>query len=243
MTEFLPVSSTGHLILTASLLQLPQTQALKSFEIAIQLGAVLAAVALYGKTLLTDRRTLLLVGCAFLPTAAIGFVLHGIIKRVLLGSVEVVLWSMFLGGIAILIFERWKPVGRTQTSLQDISVRQAVAVGCAQAVALVPGVSRSAATIICGETLGISRAAIVEFSFLLAIPTMAAATGYDLLTSASALSAADARALAVGFVLSFLVAIVAIRWFLAYVKTHSFAIFGVYRIAFAIFFWLFLLRA
>lgn len=240
ITEFLPVSSTGHLILTAHLLQIPQTNVQKSFEIAIQLGAILAVVVLYARTLLTDRRILLLVCTAFIPTAIIGFLFHGVVKSVLLGSTTVVLWSLFLGGIILLFFENVCPEKSSASKLTEMSFTQAILVGVCQAVAIVPGVSRSAATIVGGELLGVSRKAIVEFTFLLAIPTMAAATGYDLWTSAGEFTSADVQTLAVGFVLSFLVAIAAIKWFLQYVKNHSFVVFGWYRILVAAVFFLFL---
>lgn len=261
LTEFLPVSSTGHLILTAELLRLPTTDMLKSFEIAIQSGAILAVVVLYGRTLLRDTRTLLLVGAAFVPTAIIGFLLHSVVKQVFLGNTPLVLWSLFLGGIILLFFERFLPSGfsgrrafrlakgeaeASPTDIRDgirrMSFLHAFLIGLCQSVAIIPGVSRSAATVIGGQFLGMSRAAIVEFSFLLAIPTMAAATGYDLLRSAGEFTSADMQAIALGFVLSFFVALAAIRWFIGYIKHHSFAVFGVYRIALAAVFWLFLMR-
>lgn len=241
LTEFLPVSSTGHLILTAQLLHLPQTDVQKSFEIAIQLGAILAVVVLYGRMLLQDMRTMLLVGAAFGPTAVIGFLLHGIVKQHLLGNTALVLWSLFLGGCVLLVFERFLTVPESRRQeIKDMSFMQAIIVGVCQSVAIIPGVSRSAATIVGGEFLGISRKAIVEFSFLLAIPTMAAATGYDLLKSYHEFTSADLQSLAVGFILSFIVALVAVRWFISYVKGHSFVAFGVYRILSAVVFFLFL---
>ena len=242
LTEFLPVSSTGHLILTADLLHLPQTEVQKSFEIAIQLGAILAVAALYGRMLLRDTRTMLLVVAAFVPTAIIGFVLHGVVKRLLLGNTFVVLWSLFLGGIVLIVFEYFRPTKSSAPQIHQMSVTQAVIVGVCQSLAMIPGVSRSAATIVGGEMLGVSRRAIVEFSFLLAIPTMAAATGYDLLKSAGEFTSGDWSNLLVGFVLSFIVALFAVKWFIAYVKEHSFAAFGVYRICVAVFFWMFFLR-
>ncbi len=242
LTEFLPVSSTGHLILTSHLLGLPATEMQKSFEIAIQSGAILAVVVLYARRLLRDRRTMLLVFTAFLPTAVIGFLVHGIVKELLLGNVVVVLWSLLLGGAVLLIFEILRPDSSSGADIERMSFTQAAVVGVCQSVAIIPGVSRSAATIIGGELLGIRRDAIVEFSFLLAIPTMAAATGLDLVKSASSFTAADIQSIAVGVVLSFFVSLMAVRWFLSYVKTHSFAVFGMYRIALAALFWMFFLR-
>ncbi len=242
ITEFLPVSSTGHLILTSSLLGLPQTEAQKSFEIAIQMGAILAVIVLYGKTLLRDQKTILLVGIAFIPTAIIGLAVHGFAKRVLLGNVPVVLWSLFLGGIVLMVFENMIPKNKKSMEIKDMSYAQAAIVGVCQSLAIIPGVSRSAATIVGGEFLGLRRAAIVEFSFLLAIPTMAAATGLDLVKSASLFTLSDVQSIATGFILSFVVALVAVRWFIEYVKNHSFAAFGVYRILLACIFWIWIIR-
>ncbi|NOS67877.1 MAG: undecaprenyl-diphosphatase UppP [Candidatus Peribacteraceae bacterium] len=241
VTEFLPVSSTGHLILASELLGIPQTDAHKSFEIAIQLGAILAVVVLYARTLLRDRRTLLLTITAFIPTGIIGFLLHGIVKDMLLGSTTVVLVSLFLGGIVLIVFElpafrRKKPA---MGEICQMSYVHAVLIGVFQSVAIIPGVSRSAATIIGGELIGMSRKSIVEFSFLLAIPTMAAATGYDLLKSAGEFTSGDVQNLLIGFVLSFVFALIAVRWFISYVKEHSFVAFGVYRIILALTFFLF----
>ncbi len=239
ITEFLPVSSTGHLILASELLRIPSTDVHKSFEIAIQLGAILAVVVLYGRTLLRDRRTLLLTITAFIPTGIIGFLLHGIIKRLFLGNITLVLMSLFVGGIILLFFEKLRPPKAGATEIFQMSFLQAVLVGLCQSVAIIPGVSRSAATIVGGELMGISRKAIVEFSFLLAIPTMAAATGYDLLKSAGEFTSADWGNVGIGFILSFIVALIAVRWFIGYVKGHSFVAFGVYRIVLAVVFFLF----
>lgn len=231
VTEFLPVSSTGHLIMASELLGLAQTEFHKSFEIAIQLGAIFAVVALFGRTLISDRRTALLTFVAFLPTAVAGFLLHGVVKRVLLGNITVVIASLFLGGVILLFFEKLRPAKEETMDIPMMSARQAFYIGLCQAVAMIPGVSRSAATIVGGELLGVGRRAAVEFSFLLAIPTMAAATGYDLWKTAGEFTAGDVRALLVGFVLSFAFAIIAVRWFVEYVKRRSFVAFGVYRIA------------
>lgn len=240
LTEFLPVSSTGHLILAADVLGLAQTDVQKSFEIAIQLGAILAVVVLYGKTLVKDQRTMLLVAVAFLPTAVIGFLLHGVVKEFLLGNVMIVLASLFIGGFILIVFEKMIPVRTSASDLNKMSYAQAFLVGVFQSIAIIPGVSRSAATIVGGEMMGISRSAIVEFTFLLAIPTMAAATGYDLFKSGGEFSSVDWGNLFVGLILSFLFALIAIRWFLGYIKQHSFVVFGVYRIIIALLFFAFL---
>lgn len=243
VTEFLPVSSTGHLILASKLMAIPESDFLKSFEVAIQLGAILAALLLYWRSLLLSPQILLRVCVAFLPTAVIGLLLHGFIKRVLLGSDVVVLWSLLIGGIALIVFEQWYgPRQASHSHLKSISLKTAFLIGVGQSLALLPGVSRSAATIVSGLLLGMDRKSTVEFSFLLAIPTMAAATGLDLLSSETGFSASEWTMLSVGFVAAFLVALVAIRWLIRYVSHHTFTPFGIYRIAAAALYALFILR-
>jgi undecaprenyl-diphosphatase len=241
ITEFLPISSTGHLILATEALGIPHTDFQKSFEIIIQFGAILAVVALYWKDFL-NIEILKKVAIAFLPTAVIGFTLYSFIKSVLLGNPLIVVWALLLGGVALIAFELIHREREGATgNVRDMSYTQAALVGLAQAVAIVPGVSRSAATILGGLLLGIKRVAIVEFSFLLAVPTMLAATGLDLVESASAFSTDQFGLLAVGFISSFVVAMLAIKFLLAYVRTHTFIPFGVYRILLAGVFLLFFL--
>ena len=242
LTEFLPISSTGHLILTAKIFGLAQTDFLKSFEIAIQLGAILAVVVLYWKKLLVDMEIFKKVLTAFIPTAILGLVLYKIIKKVLLNSYEVVLWSLFLGGIFLIIFEYWHRGKKTGIDdLKKISYSTALLIGVFQSMAMVPGISRAAATIVGGLLLGVTRQTIVEFSFLLAVPTMAAATALDLLKTAHAFSLGQMEFLAVGFVSSFVVAIFSIKFLLYFIKNHTFIGFGVYRVCIALLFW-FVLR-
>lgn len=239
LTEFLPVSSTAHLILASYLLKLPQSDYLKSFEIIIQLGAILAVVALYWKRFL-EWEVLKKVFVAFLPTGAIGLLLYKVLKRYLLGNVSVVLWALALGGLLLILLEKFyfpkraAAASGADTDVRDLTYRQCLALGLFQAAAMVPGVSRSAATIVGGMFMGIKRRAIVEFSFLLAVPTMAAATGLDLLKSAGSWNASQAHLLIVGFAVSFATALMAVRWFLKYVQRHSFTPFGAYRIALAV---------
>jgi len=237
-SEFLPISSTGHLILTAKLLGLPQTEFLKSFEISIQLGAILAVVVLYWKSFLVDFETLKRVIVAFIPTAVLGFLLYKIIKKVLLSNAGVVLWSLFIGGIFLIVFELWfKEKEAAVNRISEMPFKTAAWIGVAQSFAMIPGVSRSAATIVGGLFLGLERRLIVEFSFLLAVPTMIAATTLDLMKSAHHFSSDQFLFLGVGFIISFFVAIVCIKWLLEYVKNHTFILFGFYRIFIALFFW------
>lgn len=243
ITEFLPISSTGHLILLGKALELPETGFLKSFEVTIQLGAILAVLTLYSKRLFKDRRILKRVLVAFIPTGVIGFALYRTIKTFLIGNTEVVLWTLVLGGIALILFElNLRRRGENAAPAAFITYRQALLIGLGQSLSVIPGVSRAAATIVSGLALGLSRETIVEFSFLLAIPTMAAATGYDLLKSASMFSADQFGTLAVGFAAAFVTAILTIRFLLRFVKTHTFIPFGVYRILIAVAFWFLVIR-
>lgn len=228
LTEFLPISSTGHLVITSQLLGLPESPFLASFIIVIQLGAIASVVLLYWRTLLFDFATLQRLAVAFIPTALIGFLLYSVLKNYLLESLQLIAWMLLLGGIALILFEKY---AAPSIAPKPLTYGRAFLVGCAQAVAMVPGVSRAGATIIGGLALGMSREKIVEFSFLLAIPTMLAATGYDLLKSAAAFTTDDWGYLVTGFIVSFLAAYVAVRWLIRYVQTHTFTVFGWYRIA------------
>lgn len=236
ITEFLPVSSTGHLILTSSILKIPQSEFLKTFEIAIQLGAIVSVVVLYWKSLLLDKEMIKKIIAAFVPTALIGLILYKFVKSFLLGSKTVVIWSLLVGGIFIVVFEllyKRKPARKESSA---VSYKQAVLIGLAQAVSIIPGVSRSAATIIGGLALGLSRKTIVEFSFLLAVPTMAAAVALDLLKTAGSFTSTQVGYLIAGFIVSFIAAMLAIKFLLSFIKNNNFIIFGIYRIILALLF-------
>lgn len=240
LTEFLPISSTGHLILTSKLLGLPEAEFLKSFEIIIQLGAILAVVLIYWKSLLMNAEVMKRVFTAFLPTAFLGFLLYQFIKKFLIGNSAVVLWSFFLGGLFLILFERFhKSDQKSINEIQKMPYWKAFWIGVIQSLAMVPGVSRSGATIIGGLLLGMERKAIVEFSFLLAVPTMFAATAFDLIKSGSSFSRDQTGILLIGFVTSFFAALICVKGFLKYIQKHSFTAFGVYRIVLALIFWLF----
>jgi undecaprenyl-diphosphatase len=223
ITEFLPISSTGHLILTSHLLHIPSTDFLKSFEIMIQLGAILAIVVLYWKTLLLDKTMWLKLGIAFLPTAAVVLVLYKIIKQYLLGNTQVVLWALLLGGIGLIVFEllHREPHNATNEKVDSISYKHSFLIGLAQVVALIPGVSRSAVTSVMGMFLGYARRTAVEFSFLLAVPTLVAATGYDALKNYQLFTFDNLGLLAVGFVISFVVALFAVRFLLKFIQKNT----------------------
>jgi len=242
ITEFLPISSTGHLILTAKLLRLEQTSFMKSFEIAIQLGAILSVVVLYWKSLFIKKEVMKRIAVAFIPTGILGLLLHGFVKQYLLSSNMTVVLSLLVGGILLIAFEFAH--NEKEDAVEDVahlSYWRAALIGVAQSVAMVPGVSRSAATIVGGMLAGLKRKTIVEFSFLLAVPTMLAATVLDLSKSYKDFSADQFDVLAVGFIVSFFVALVSIKWLLRYVQRNTFVSFGVYRIAVAGLFLLFVL--
>lgn len=237
VTEFLPISSTGHLIVAADLIGFEGSMG-GTFEIFIQLGAILAVVVFYARSLWAQARTLrrersvqrfwLHVLIAFAPAAIVGLLLHDWIKEVLF-TPAVVASTMIGGGIVLLVIERRAYTGLIKR-LYDIAPRQALGVGIAQIAALIPGTSRSAASIIGGLLTGLDRRTATEFSFYLAIPTLGSATVFDLLTNLDQISAGDALNLAVGTATSFIVALLTIRWLLGYISRHDFRIFGVYRI-------------
>lgn len=233
LTEFLPISSTGHLVLTSHLLTIPQTDFFKSFEIAIQLGAILAMIFFYFHHI-TNWKLYPKIIIAFLPTAIVGFTFYGIIKSFLESPVLVAV-MLILGGI-ILIFLNKKIENASSgiDAIENISYKNAFFIGCAQCLAMIPGVSRSATTIIGGVFNRLDKKMATEFSFLLAIPTMISATGYDLIKTSLVFSIDEWKLLTIGFTIAFIVALLAIKTFLEIVKNFSFAWFGYYRIAIGI---------
>jgi undecaprenyl-diphosphatase len=237
ITEFLPISSTAHLILTAHVLQIADSEFLKSFEIIIQLGAILSVVVLYWSKF-WNWEVLKKLVVAVIPTGVIGLTVYKAIKVYLLGNVTVVLLSLLIGGVALVVFERFNTTAdRDEVDFSEISYRKAFLIGLFQSIAVIPGVSRSAATIVGGSFLGVSKRTIVEFSFMLAVPTMLAATGLELVKGRAGL-AGHYHMLAVGFVVSFVTAIIAIKSFLGYIKKHDFSAFGWYRIVLALVYFL-----
>ncbi|MDD5059554.1 MAG: undecaprenyl-diphosphatase UppP [Candidatus Omnitrophica bacterium] len=238
ISEFLPISSTGHLILTASLLKISQSEFIKSFEIAIQLGAILSVVVLYREKLIKSLDIWKRLLVAFIPSALIGGLFYKIIKKYFLGDNNVVIWSLFIGGLFLIIFELFHRERKEAIEeLKEVSYPQALIIGLFQSIAIIPGVSRAAATVIGGLAVGLKRKTVVEFSFLLAVPTMLAATVFDLYKSAQVFKTEEFISLGLGFVVSFLVAIAAIKFLIAFIKKHSFIVFGVYRIIIALVFW------
>lgn len=243
ITEFLPISSTGHLILASNILQIPQSDFIKSFEIFIQSGAILAVLVLYWKKLLLNREILKRIILAFIPTAILGFGLYKVVKHLLLGNTYVSLISLFIGGIVLIIFEKlYKEKPHHLEKCEEMSLKNSFLIGIFQSLSIIPGVSRAAATIVGGLILGYKRTTAVEFSFLLAIPTMFAATFLDLAKSSFNFSHEEYFLLFIGFIGAFLSALLAVKTFLQFIQKHTFIPFGIYRIFLAILFWLFLIR-
>ena len=240
LTEFLPVSSTGHTILAAALLNVGQTPFVKSFELSLEFGSILAVVVLYWRYFL-QLEVLKRLFVAFIPTGAVGLLIYPFFKNVLFGNEEIVLWALLLGGIAIILFELGYKERSAIDDMSKIPYRYCLLIGAFQSLSVIPGLSRSAPTIMGGLLLGMKRQTIVLFSFLLAVPTMIAASGYDLVMSFSQFSSGDINLLLVGFVTSFLVAMPAIKFFLDYVRKHSFIPFGVYRIVLVAVFYFFVI--
>lgn len=243
-TEFLPVSSTAHLLITGNILNIPETEFFKTFAIAIQLGAILAVVIIYWKKIISSWNLSKKILTAFIPTAIIGFFLYSLIKNFLFENLKTIALALIVGGVFIIIFEffqKKKEVLEETQKIEDISYGKSFLIGVIQALAIIPGVSRSGATIIGGMLSGISRKNIVEFSFLLAIPTIASATGYDLLKSGISFSNTDLIYLVVGFISSFVFAWISIKFLIQFIKENSFLIFGFYRIILGVFILFFLL--
>ncbi|HUD44843.1 MAG TPA: undecaprenyl-diphosphate phosphatase [Patescibacteria group bacterium] len=243
ITEFLPISSTGHLILTSYLLQIKETDFVTTFQIVIQVGAIFAVVFLYWKEFIKGKEIWLRILAAFLPTAIVGYVLFKFIKTVLLGSVPTVLWSLFIGGIVLILLEMYiKKKELPIKKIEQMTYFQAFLVGVSQSFSVIPGVSRSGATIFGALLQGINRETAVEFSFLLAVPTMIAATGLDLVKSNFSFTTGEIMLLIFGVIVSFLTALAAVKLFVTYISKHTFIAFAVYRILLAVVFFLFFYR-
>ena len=237
LTEFIPVSSTGHLLLAAHFLKFESAG--KTFEVVIQLGAVLAILTVYAAKLWNvfssaprdpaARRFILAVLVAFLPAVVIGVLTHDFIKRVLFESPMLISVMLILGGIVLLFVDRVAPKPVINDAVA-MPIGKALAIGFIQCVALVPGVSRSGATIVGARLLGASTRAAAEFSFFLSMPTMAGAFVYDLYKNHAVLDSSAMTEIVIGFVVAFIVAVLVVRWVLDYVSAHGFALFGWWRI-------------
>ena len=237
LTEFIPVSSTGHILLAGHFLGFQSTG--KAFEVLIQLGAILAILTVYAARLWQilidlprDRRTqnfVLGVLIAFLPAAIIGFLLHDFIKTVLFETPMLICVMLILGGIVLLVIDRM-PLKATRTDIMDLPLMTCLGIGLVQCLAMIPGTSRSGATIVGSLLLGLDKRTAAEFSFFLAMPTMAGAFTLDLIKNRDVLSSADLPIIATGFVAAFVVAVIVVRSLLGYVSRRGYALFGWWRL-------------
>ena len=243
VTEFLPISSTAHQVLISNILSITQTGFVKNFEIIIQLGAILAVVVLYWRKFLVDMKLLKNLFVALVPALGVGFFFFSFIKNVLIGNYIVSLIALIAGGIALIVVEKYFEKRKKETfDMNKLTYKDSFIIGVFQSISVVPGVSRAAATINGGMFTGLTRESATEFSFLLAVPTMAAATALDIFKSRSELMGANFTLLTIGFIGAFVFALLTIKFLIGYVKKHSFIPFGVYRIVFAILYWVLILK-
>lgn len=287
LTEFLPISSTAHLVLSSQLLNIAQSEFVKSFEVIVQLGAILAVVVLYFKELSRNTQLWYKTILAFLPAAVVGFFLYDFIKEQLIGNGLVTALALIIGGLTFTLADKLIPKTKdpenqmptkqillpnqksqpivyeeshlhdkhnnprlfipkgdqTRTSIEKLSAPRILAIGLCQSLAVIPGVSRSAASIFGGLLAGLNKAEATKFSFFLAIPTMLAASSLDLYKSDFDFSSHEVLLLIVGFIGSFITALLAVKAFIRIVQKYSFLPFGIYRIALGIFWIFYILKA
>ncbi|MCB9059625.1 MAG: undecaprenyl-diphosphate phosphatase [Calditrichae bacterium] len=240
LTEFLPISSTGHMILASAAMNIHENEFVKTFEIAIQLGAIMAIALMYIKRFLQGIEIYIKLTVAFIPTAVVGLLAYKIIKEYLFNPV-VVSVSLIIGGIILILIDNKISNKESKTlSLEKIPYKNAFFIGLMQCLSMIPGTSRAAATIIGGVVNGLDKKQATEFSFLLAIPTMFAATGYDLLKTPVSFSSNEIILLAIGLVIAFISAWFAVKIFLKVVELYGFKHFGYYRIILGIAFLIFM---
>lgn len=236
LTEFLPVSSTGHMILASSIMNIPEDAFVKTFEISIQIGAIMAIVLLYTKRYLKEFSIYVKLGIAFLPTGVIGFLAYPYIKTYLFNPIIVTV-SLILGGIIlILIDKKLNKQESSTTTIENISYKNAFFIGLFQSVSMIPGVSRAAATIVGGIFNGFNKKNAIEFSYLLAVPTMFVASGYDLYKTSVVFSGHEIFLICLGLVIAFITALIAVKVFVGFVENYGFKYFGYYRIIIGILF-------
>ena len=226
ITEFLPVSSTGHMIIASSFMGISHLEFTKMFTVNIQFGAILSVIILYWKRFFQTLDFYFKLLVAFLPAAVFGFLLNDLIDS-MLENVIVVAISLLVGGIILLFIDR---IANDKVTEKEMTYFQALKIGFFQCIAMIPGVSRSASTIIGGMLQGFSRKQAAEFSFFLAVPTMAAAGGYKLLKTYDTIQAEDIKVLLIGNAVAFVVALLAIKFFISFVTKYGFKVFGYYRI-------------
>jgi undecaprenyl-diphosphatase len=236
LTEFLPISSTGHMILASSIMNISEDAFVKTFEISIQIGAIFAIVLMYARRFLQGISIYLKLAVAFIPTGIIGFLAYPYIKTYLFNPIVVTI-SLILGGIILILIDK-KVVGQQSKTeiLENISYKNAFFIGLFQSVSMIPGVSRAAATIVGGIFNGLDKKQAIEFSFLLAVPTMFAATGYDLYKTSIVFTGHEIFLLGLGLVIAFITAWIAVKVFVRIVQNYGFKYFGYYRIIIGILF-------
>ena len=237
LTEFIPVSSTGHLLLASHFLGFQSAG--KTFEVVIQLGAVLALMVVYAARLWqvfstvhkdpASLRFVVSVALAFLPAALIGVLAHNFIKTVLFETPRLIAVMLILGGVVLVLVDRFTP-DPVEHDARALPLRKALLIGFCQTLAMIPGVSRSGATIVGALFLGVDKRAAAEFSFFLSLPTMAAAVGYDLMKNRDVLDFTAWNQIAIGFVMAFITGVLVVRWLLNFVSRRGYALFGWWRI-------------
>ncbi len=238
VTEYLPVSSTAHIALTSQMMGLPQNDFMNAFNIIIQIAPIFSVMIIYYHTLFQSLEIWKRLIASFIPTGAIGFLFHSQLEE-MFSSNSIVLWMIATGVFFLVIEFLYAKRDHTTHELEEISYKQAISVGFIQALSLIPGVSRSGSTILGGMLLGMKRETAMSFSFLLAIPTMTAASGYTLLKEYHTLSFESISLILIGFAVSFIVGWAAVKSFLAIVSRYNFTPFGVYLIASGVLFGLF----
>ena len=238
VTEFLPISSTAHLIISSKFLNIPTTEFQKFFEVFIQSGAILAVVFVYWKTIFKNRNLMINVILSFIPTAIVGFLLHKIIKGVLFESFTLIAASLFVVGLFFIIFEFLlkRKIIKTDKKIIRMTILQALLIGIGQSLAVVPGVSRAGAVILTMMLLGFDREESALYSFVLAVPTLFAASAFDFMKTDPQLvfSGSNPIFLFVGLITAFFSALFAIKWFIKFLQKNSLSYFGIYRIGLAL---------
>lgn len=238
VTEFLPISSTAHLIISSNLLNIPSSEFQKFFEVFIQSGAILAVVVIYWKMILKNKNLLINIVLSFIPTAIIGFLLHKVIKGVFFESFTLIGTSLFIVGIFFIVYEYLlkKKIVKTEKKIIQMTIIQALLIGLGQSFAVVPGVSRAGAVILTMMIMGFNREESALYSFVLAVPTLFAASAFDFIKTKPELifTGNNSLFLLIGTTTAFLSALIAIKWFVKFLQKNSLSYFGVYRIGLAL---------
>ena len=239
ITEFLPISSTAHLIISSKLLNIPQTEFQKFFEVFIQSGAILAVVFVYWSVILKNRNLMINIILSFIPTAIVGLLLHKVIKNIFFESFTLIGASLFIVGLFFIIYEYLlkKKVVNTDKKIIQMTILQALLIGVGQSLAVVPGVSRAGAVILTMMILGFNREESALYSFVLAVPTLLAASLFDFIKTNPQLifTGSNPLFLFIGLITSFFSALLAVKWFIRFLQKNSLVPFGVYRIILAFF--------